>query len=114
LEFPQGTYPDLRDGDPVELARQELKEETGLTAHNIEHLGFLYGANGTSSQGFHVFLATDLEHGEHEREAEEADMTQTWTTRNDFDELITSGRIVDGNSIAAYALFQLCNDRQQH
>jgi hypothetical protein len=60
LEFPQGTYPDRQDGDPIGLARHELQEETGLRAGKLETLGRLFGGPGLSNQGFHVFVATDL------------------------------------------------------
>ncbi|MGH3686075.1 MAG: NUDIX domain-containing protein [Pseudonocardiaceae bacterium] len=38
-EFPQGSFPDRRDGNPQQLARRELAEETGLRAGHIYHLG---------------------------------------------------------------------------
>src|SRR6266498_3631928 len=34
-EFPQGTFPQGQDGDPAELARSELEEETGLRAGRL-------------------------------------------------------------------------------
>src|SRR6266511_1840315 len=84
-EFPQGHFPQGQDGDPAELARSELEEETGLRAGRLEHLARLHVAYGMSSQGCNVFLATALEHGPARREQEEQDMRQQWVTRGAFD-----------------------------
>jgi len=51
-EFPQGTAPDLADAEPTELAKRELREETGLRATSFEVLGQLDTAPGlTTSAG---------------------------------------------------------------
>jgi 8-oxo-dGDP phosphatase len=105
LEFPQGTYPGRRDGDPIGLARHELQEETGLRAGKLEPVGRLFGGPGLSNQGFHVFVATDLTAGPTNREVEESDMTQTWLSFADFERRISGGDIVDGPTVAAYALY---------
>ena len=47
-------------GSRVELAAAELREETGLHADELRHLGHLYEAYGFCSQGFDVYLATGL------------------------------------------------------
>jgi 8-oxo-dGDP phosphatase len=75
-EFPQGTLPNREAGDPIELARRELAEETGLRAGHIYRLGRLYPAKGMTSQAFTVFVAEQLEVGQHSREHEEQDMRQ--------------------------------------
>jgi 8-oxo-dGTP pyrophosphatase MutT (NUDIX family) len=106
-EFPQGTFPHGQDGDPAELARSELEEETGLRARRLERLARLHVAYGMSSQGCNVFLATGLEHGSVRREQEEQDMRQQWVTRATFEQMIHDGAITDIATIAAYALLRL-------
>jgi 8-oxo-dGTP pyrophosphatase MutT (NUDIX family) len=106
-EFPQGTYPDRREGDPVTLARLELEEETGLRAGGLQHLGYLHQGPGHSSQGMNVFLATDLSPGPPRRELEEQDMRQRWVSRAELEEMIGGGGIRDSSTIAAYALLVL-------
>ncbi len=106
-EFPQGTFPQGQDGDPAELARSELEEETGLRAGRLEHLARLHVAYGMSSQGCNVFLATALEHGPARREQEEQDMRQQWVPRGAFEQMIHDGAITDIATIAAYALLHL-------
>lgn len=106
-ELPQGTFPQGHEGDPAELARRELAEETGLRAGHLEHLARLHVAYGMSSQGCHVFLATSLSHGQARREPEEQDMRQRWVSRGTFEQMISEGAITDIATIAAYALLRL-------
>ena len=106
-EFPQGTLPNRADGEPAELARRELAEETGLRARRLYHLGDLHPAKGMSSQGLAVFVAEGLETGEHAREHEEQDMRQRWVSRSDFEDMIRSGHVTDDSTLAAYLLFLL-------
>ncbi|MGH3329548.1 MAG: NUDIX domain-containing protein [Streptomycetales bacterium] len=56
--FPQGTLPDREDGDPEELARTELAQETGLRAGRLASLGFLHCSHGTSGHGCHATSST--------------------------------------------------------
>jgi 8-oxo-dGTP pyrophosphatase MutT (NUDIX family) len=67
-EFPQGGWPSGQGGDQAELARHELREETGHTASTWQHLGRLFAVAGYSNQAFDVFLASGLVTGEPERE----------------------------------------------
>lgn len=106
-EFPMGTWPQGRSGSPLELAQLELAEETGVTAARWSSLGRFQQAPGYSSQGFHVFHATDLTRGAHRREASEADMVDATVTEAEFRAMILDGRIVDASTIAAYAVFRL-------
>ncbi len=110
--FPQGSYPDRRAGDPEDLARHELAEETGFRAGTMTPLGYLHCSHGTSTQGFHVFLATDLEAGETAREPEEQDMRQRFVTREEFRRYIRDGVITDDSSLAAYTLLLLHEEAQ--
>lgn len=106
-EFPMGTWPQGKSGSPLELARQELVEETGVSAANWRFLAHLNEAPGFCSQGFDVFHATDLTPGEHSREASEADMVHAVVDEAEFCAMILDGRIVDAATIAAYTLLRL-------
>jgi 8-oxo-dGTP pyrophosphatase MutT (NUDIX family) len=106
-EFPQGTAPDLADPDPLELARRELREETGLRAESMTWIGLLDVAPGMSSQRGQVFLATGLTAGEPERELEEQDMRSAWFSRAKVESMMRGGEITDAQTIAAYALLLL-------
>jgi 8-oxo-dGTP pyrophosphatase MutT (NUDIX family) len=105
--FPQGAFPGGVTGDPEQLARLELVQETGLSARWLTPLGFLNSAHGLSSQGFHAFLATGLTSGTPQREAEEQDMRHGWVSRAQFRAMIQDGAITDDSSVAAFTLLLL-------
>ncbi|MEV8633338.1 NUDIX hydrolase [Streptosporangium sp. NPDC051023] len=106
-EFPQGTLPGMATADPELLAREELRQETGLSAGTMRHLGRLHCAIGMASQGFDVFLATDLVHGQAELEIEEQDLRHQWFPREKVEEMIRTGVITDDSTLAAYTLLLL-------
>jgi ADP-ribose pyrophosphatase len=56
---------------PEECAARELKEETGCTAERIERLTSILTTPGFTDEVIHLFMATGLTHGEHNREADE-------------------------------------------
>jgi ADP-ribose pyrophosphatase len=49
--------------DPLDAARRELKEETGLEAGDIRHLVSMHTAPGFSNEVVHLYCATDLKEG---------------------------------------------------
>ena len=59
-ELPQGSWEQKPGADPMEKARGELREETGLDAAKMTYVGHLFEACGYSNQGYHIFLATGL------------------------------------------------------
>ncbi|MQA97373.1 MAG: NUDIX domain-containing protein [Streptosporangiales bacterium] len=106
VEFPQGTWPDGRDAPQEELARTELAEETGLRARHLEHIGHFKYAPGLTSQGCDVFLATGLTRGDQALEHTEQGLRRLWVARADFEARMARGAILDGGTLAGYALFQ--------
>jgi 8-oxo-dGTP pyrophosphatase MutT (NUDIX family) len=103
-EFPQGTWGDGRSGSAEELARAELSEETGLRAGAMERVGRIAIAPGLTSQQCEVFLATGLAAGPSAREHTEQGMAQRWFAGEELMAMIGSGEIVDGITLAAFAL----------
>ena len=49
--------------DPLETAKRELEEETGLRAENYEYLTAMYPTVGYSTEVIHIYLATGLSQG---------------------------------------------------
>jgi 8-oxo-dGTP pyrophosphatase MutT (NUDIX family) len=109
--FPQGTAPDRAAADPLELARRELREETGLRAARMTQIGTLDVAPGMSSQRGRVFLATELTEGQPERELTEQDMRTAWFSRAEVVGMIRRGEFTDAQSIAALGLLLLHEQR---
>lgn len=103
-EFPQGTWPDGRSAPPDELARAELREETGLRAGTLERLGWVAIAPGLTSQRCEVFLATDLTAGPSAREHTEQGMTQRWFAGEELMKMVDAGKIFDSITLAALSL----------
>jgi ADP-ribose pyrophosphatase len=63
LELPQGGW-EMPGVDPEELARGELREETGIRAATMTYLGSTWIGYGFTRQKQHVFVATGLTHAE--------------------------------------------------
>ncbi len=106
LELPQGSWE--RDvANPEELARGELKEETGLEAERMIRLGFNWIAYGFARQRHHVFLATGLKMTGNKPDAEEHDIAVHSLPIAEFEQKMLAGAIGDGCTQAAWALYLL-------
>jgi 8-oxo-dGTP pyrophosphatase MutT (NUDIX family) len=105
LEFPQGGW-ETYDVDPLELARGELQEETGLIAGSMQHLGEAYVAYGYANQKQHIFQATDLQQGPPSPDAEEHDLVVKRVTIAEFERMLREGLIPDVCTLAAWALWK--------
>jgi ADP-ribose pyrophosphatase len=69
LELPAGT---LEEGEsPLESARRELEEETGLTGGSWRELGGLYTTPGFCRERMYLFAAEGVEAGEAKPEEDE-------------------------------------------
>src|SRR4029078_11844467 len=55
---------------PADCAARELKEETGCRAKQMEPLITMVTTPGFTDERIHLFMATDLTHGESTREAD--------------------------------------------
>jgi ADP-ribose pyrophosphatase len=68
-EIPAGR---LNPGEaPPDCALRELKEETGCSAGEVEHLFTMYTTPGFTDEKIHLFMATQLVAGETKHEADE-------------------------------------------
>lgn len=106
LEFPGGAWEDDPGADPADLARGELREETGLVPGRMDYVGFLYYAYGMSSQGFHLYCATELVQGLATPEQTEQDLEMKRVSVREFEELCRDNVIRDSATIAAWALLK--------
>lgn len=110
LEFPQGGW-ETADVDPDEMARGELKEETGLTAGRMTQVTMLQIAYGVMNQQHYVFVAEELTHGDKEPDAEETDLVLHRVKVSEFEAMLIDGRIVDNCTAAAWACFRIWEKR---
>ena len=111
MELPQGGW-EMEIENPEELARGELKEETGLHAAEMVYLGFLWIAYGYSRQKQHVFLATGLTMKERDPDDEEHDMIIHTRPVEEFEQMMLDGRIRDASTVGAWGLYLLWKGKQ--
>jgi ADP-ribose pyrophosphatase len=110
-EFPQGGW-EVAEVIPEELARGELREETGMTAERMTLLSTLQIAYGVMNQKQYVFLAEGLTMGSADPDMEENDLVVKRVRVAEFEQMILDGVIVDGCSVAAWGLYRLWQGRR--
>ena len=110
FELPQGGW-ELAEVDAEEMARGELREETGLSAERMTALAALWIGYGVMRQRHHVFLAEGLRPGEPDRDEEEHDMTVHRVSLQEFEDMLLDGRIMDNCTAAAWGVYRVWRDR---
>jgi ADP-ribose pyrophosphatase len=85
--------------DPRACAIRELREETGCSALNIQHMYTMYTTPGFTDERIHIFMATDLTFGDTAHEADEFLSLETVPMRRAL-EMIRSGELNDGKTAA--------------
>lgn len=105
-ELPQGSWESSAIA-PVALAAAELREETGLIANDIRHVGHLFLAYGYSTQGYDIFFATDLTQSSAQIEPEEHGLITQPFTVDDVEQMILAGEIKDATTVAAFGLLKM-------
>ena len=105
-ELPQGSLQTRTDATPLEVARTELLEETGLTASTMVHVGCLALAPGYSNQCYDIFLASGLISGNQSLDVEEQGLISSAFTLTDFEAMIVAGEIRDATTVATFGLLR--------
>lgn len=96
MEIPAGT---LEKGeDPLDCAKRELAEETGLMAENWQKILSYYSAPGFVTEKLHLFLATGLTAGDNHPDRDEFLYTEKIPLAEAY-QAIFAGEIKDGKSI---------------
>lgn len=96
-EIPEGGGPIGKD--ILESAQRELREETGLTAKEWKEIMKVHTSNSVSDEVGYIFLAEKLHHGNHEREASEADMKVWKLPFREALQMVMDGKITDSLSV---------------
>ncbi|MDD1793660.1 NUDIX hydrolase [Enterovibrio sp. ZSDZ42] len=106
-EIPQGAWESNPDADHLELAKGELREETGMQAESMTYLGAQFVAYGFLNQTCHVYLATGLTDVGKQLDTEEEDLISAAFPISEFEQMIIGGKLKDTVTIAAYGLLKL-------
>jgi ADP-ribose pyrophosphatase len=105
-EFPQGST-HLPGVNATDLAAAELREETGLVAASMVHIGRLFPAYGFATQAFDAYLATGLsDRGVALEPEEEGLITQSFPVAS-VQQMIIDGTIRDASTVAVFGLLRL-------
>jgi len=110
LELPAGT---LDEGEaPEACAHREIREETGMAAGHLEHLGGFYLAPGYSTEYMHVYLATDLHSDPLQADADEFLTLENISLAKAM-EIVHRAEILDAKTLAALLLAQPALEKQK-
>jgi len=96
-EIPEGGAP--QGEDPLEAAKRELREETGLTASKWSVLTRLHTSNSVTDEEGIIFLAEDLYHGQNNLEETEADLKAWKLPLREAVEMVFNEKITDSMSM---------------
>lgn len=99
LEIPAGAL-DSPDEPKIQCAYRELEEETG---YRTEHLEYLISVNTTVAfcdEAIDIFVAKDLIPSKQNLDEDEYIEVEAWSV-SDLEDMIFSGKITDGKTIAA-------------
>lgn len=105
-EIPMGGSP--LGEDPLETAKRELKEETGLSAAKWHSLMRLHTSNSVTDEEGFVFVAQQLSYGETEFEETEM-ITVKKLPLSEAVQMVISGQITDAISAAGLLRLALSN-----
>ncbi len=98
LEIPAGTMDPGED--PLDCARRELEEETGLQARELSELMAVDILPSYSDEKIYIFLARGLTHTQTQMDPDEIITTETHSPETLL-EMIHTGRLTDALSILA-------------
>lgn len=97
-EIPEGGSPE--NESPLETAKRELKEETGIEASYWEEIMKIHTSNSVCDEVGYLFVAKGLTQGNPEFESTEADMKIQKLPLRTVLEMVMEGKITDSLSVA--------------
>lgn len=87
------------DTDPLESAKRELKEETGLSATNWTKIATVHLSNSVSDEVGMIFLAENITEGDANLEETEADLQVKKIPIREALNMVNNGQITDSLSV---------------
>lgn len=108
LELPAGKL-DFPGEPTIDCARRELEEETGFKTGNLEYLLTINTTVAFCNEAIDIYLARDLLPSRQHLDPEEEITVEEWKLC-DLMELIYSGKLTDGKTVAAVMAYALKYD----
>ncbi|MGI5174292.1 NUDIX hydrolase [Treponema sp. OMZ 840] len=106
VEIPAGKMDKIPGEQPLETAKRELKEETGLEASVFEYLGAIYPSPGIMTEILHLYFAANLHMSRQELDEDEF-IEVDWIDCEKLEKDICSGDITDCKTICAFSLAKI-------
>lgn len=98
IEIPAGK---LDAGEiPLEAAKRELSEETGVESADIEYMGGLYPSVAYTDEIIHMYVAKNLVYGEAHTDEDEF-LNVVKIPLDKFAQMVMDGKIQDSKTMAA-------------
>lgn len=112
LEIPAGKLDDPKE-PTMDCAARELEEETGFKSENIEFLISLNTTVAFCDEHIDIYLARNLKSSHQHLDEDEVIQVESWELK-DLEDLIFSGKITDGKTIAAIFAYarKYCSNRE--
>ena len=105
LELPAGR---VDPGEkPIQTAKRELEEETGIIAENIEHMITLYPSTGYTSEKVHIFLARNFKKGHMRLDSTEEILSNQKIPIKKCLEKVKSGELENASQLIALLLYHI-------
>ncbi len=98
-EIPAGKLD--KDEDPLECAKRELLEETGISASKWQKLGHIYTTPGFSDEKIHLYFASGISNGSRHLDEDEF-LEIRYFKVEEVEEMIMKNEITDSKTIAAF------------
>lgn len=105
LEIPAGKLEEGEETAHLEAAIRELREETGLTAQQVDYLGVIYPSVGMLTERIHIYLARGLTQGEMDLDEDEFLNVERIPVR-ELEAMVRRGEIRDAKTISTLFLIQ--------
>ena len=99
LEIPAGKV-DAPDEPRIECGYRELEEETGFRTEHLEYLMTINTTVAFCDEAIDIFIARDLIPSKQNLDEDECIEVEEWAVK-DLLELIYSGKMTDGKTVAA-------------
>lgn len=90
---------------PLQAAKRELIEETGIKAKKWTKLVSYYPSPGFLAEKMHLFVATELTAGE-AKPMEDERIETRWLPSREIEAQIRSGKIIDGKTITGFLMWK--------